>query len=130
MSIISSAASSILSSGTSTPRTTPISGSLVSTTATSIISYDDFKPPSTLIPRKWMGDDVRSINIREVREAAISLSQAFASDDLAQYLIPQDIDDVSKWNLHVDIMTYIVAAHCYSGLVTTSGIDYEGVALW
>ena len=73
---------------------------------------------------------MRSIGLSEVREAALSLSQAFASDDLANYLLPEDTDDLTKWNLHLAVMKYTVAAHCLTGLVTTSGFDYEGVALW
>ncbi|KAK4199663.1 hypothetical protein QBC40DRAFT_175791 [Triangularia verruculosa] len=37
----------------------------------------------------------------------------------------------SKWNLHVDILTYTVASHCIGGgLVTTVGEDFDSVALW
>ncbi|KAK8033397.1 hypothetical protein PG991_002795 [Apiospora marii] len=91
--------------------------------------------PRSLIPEKW-GDQVRAIGIAEYKEAALSLAQAFASDDLARYLVDAegggdgDGDDTLKWRLHVDIMNYIVAAHCYSGVVTTIGADYDGVALW
>ncbi|KAK8060448.1 acetyltransferase [Apiospora saccharicola] len=87
----------------------------------------------SLVPEKW-GDQVRAIGIAEYKEAALSLAQAFASDDLARYLVEAegggDGDDTLKWRLHVDIMNYIVAAHCYSGVVTTIGADYDGVALW
>ena len=87
----------------------------------------------SLVPEKW-GDQVRAIGIAEYKEAALSLAQAFASDDLARYLVDAegggDGDDTLKWRLHVDIMNYIVAAHCYSGVVTTIGADYDGVALW
>lgn len=87
----------------------------------------------SLIPAKWE-DSVRVIGMSEYREAALSLSHSFASDDLSQYLL--NADDMSnlsaeeKWRLHVDIMTYMVAAHCLNGVVTTIGPDYEGVALW
>ncbi|KAK8080683.1 hypothetical protein PG997_008501 [Apiospora hydei] len=87
----------------------------------------------SLVPEKW-GDQVRAIGIAEYKEAALSLAQAFASDDLARYLVDAegggDGDETLKWRLHVDIMNYIVAAHCYSGAVTTIGADYDGVALW
>ncbi|ORY65312.1 uncharacterized protein BCR38DRAFT_195089 [Pseudomassariella vexata] len=87
----------------------------------------------SLIPEKWE-DHVRAIGINEYKEAALSLAQAFATDDLAQYLLDAEdmssYSDEAKWRLHVDIMNYIVAAHCYNGLVTTIGPDYEGVALW
>ncbi|KAI0132489.1 acetyltransferase [Xylariales sp. AK1849] len=87
----------------------------------------------SLIPQKWE-DQVRAIGLSEYKEAALSLAQAFATDGLAQYLV--DSDDMSghtpeaKWRLHVDIMNYIVASHCYNGVVTTIGPDYESVALW
>ncbi|KAI1409615.1 hypothetical protein F5Y13DRAFT_193119 [Hypoxylon sp. FL1857] len=87
----------------------------------------------SLIPQKWEGQ-VRAIGISEYKEAALSLAQAFATDELAQYLLDSDdmvgCDDETKWRLHVDIFNYIVAAHCYRGIVTTIGPDYEGVALW
>jgi len=35
-----------------------------------------------------------------------------------------------KWKLHVDILRYVTAAHCYKGIVTTVGEDYDAVALW
>ena len=35
-----------------------------------------------------------------------------------------------KWRLHVDIMHYMVTATCLTGMATTIGPDYEGVALW
>lgn len=86
----------------------------------------------SLIPEKWE-DHVRTLGISEYKEAALSLSQAFATDELAQYLLDADdmagLSDEAKWRLHVDIMKYIVAAHCYKGIVTTIGEDYEGVAL-
>lgn len=86
----------------------------------------------SLVPEKWE-DQVRVIGISECKEAALSLAQAFATDELAQYLL--DAEDVkdgdeTKWRLHVDIYNYIVAAHCYKGVVTTIGPDYEAVALW
>ncbi|KAI1776906.1 hypothetical protein F4818DRAFT_362674 [Hypoxylon cercidicola] len=96
------------------------------------VSLVEFKKRS-LIPEKWE-DQVRAIGISEYKEAALSLSQAFATDELAQYILDSDdmagYDDETKWRLHVDIFNYIVAAHCYKGIVTTIGPDYEGVALW
>ncbi|KAL7627487.1 hypothetical protein AAE478_001680 [Parahypoxylon ruwenzoriense] len=87
----------------------------------------------SLIPEKWEAQ-VRAIGISEYKEAGLSLAQAFATDGLAQYLLDADdmvgYDDEAKWRLHVDIFNYIVAAHCYKGIVTTIGPDYEGVALW
>ncbi|KAI0447590.1 hypothetical protein F4803DRAFT_269806 [Xylaria telfairii] len=84
----------------------------------------------SLVPEKWE-DQVRVIGISECKEAALSLAQAFATDELAQYILDaEEGGDESKWRLHVDIFNYIVAAHCYKGVVTTIGPDYEAVALW
>ncbi|KAF2968447.1 hypothetical protein GQX73_g5148 [Xylaria multiplex] len=86
----------------------------------------------SLVPEKWE-DQVRAIGISECKGAALSLAQAFATDELAQYLLDaEDVkdNDEAKWRLHVDIFNYIVAAHCYKGVVTTIGPDYEAVALW
>ncbi|KAK1522146.1 acetyltransferase [Colletotrichum costaricense] len=87
----------------------------------------------SLVPPKWE-DTVRVIGMSECKEAGLSLAHAFAADDLSQYLL--DADDManlsaeSKWKLHVDIMTYIAAAHSLNGIVTTIGSDYDAVALW
>lgn len=85
----------------------------------------------SLIPPKWK-DSVRVVGMSGHREAALTLAHAFAADDYAQYLVDHDevlaVED--KWKLHVDIMTYAVAAHCINGLVTAIGPDYDCVALW
>lgn len=87
----------------------------------------------SLVPANWE-ESVRVIGISECKEAALSLAHAFATDDLSQYLLSaDDMADLSpedKWRLHVDMMNYIVAAHCYNGIVTTIGADYDAVALW
>ncbi|KAK8052106.1 hypothetical protein PG993_003491 [Apiospora rasikravindrae] len=117
-----------------TPNNTPANSTVLE------LNRQPAKPPvvvsvqhRSLVPEKW-GDQVRAIGIAEYKEAALSLAQAFASDDLARYLVDAegggDGDETLKWRLHVDIMNYIVAAHCYSGVVTTIGADYDGVALW
>ncbi|KAK8106000.1 acetyltransferase [Apiospora kogelbergensis] len=87
-------------------------------------------PARSLVPEKW-GEQVRAIGIAEYKEAGLSLAQAFASDDLARYLVGAEGEgaggsDEIRWRIHVDIMNYIVAAHCYSGVVTTIGADYDG----
>jgi hypothetical protein len=88
-------------------------------------------PKRSLIPEKW-GDHVRVLGIAEYRPAALSLAQAFATDELALYLVESEAGagQEAKWHIHVDIFNYLVAAHCYKGIVTTIGPDYEGVALW
>jgi len=55
-------------------------------------------------------------------------------DEISRYFIDTDdmatYSDEYKWKLHINIMRYVVAAHCYKGVVTTIGPDYDGVALW
>ncbi|KAH0558499.1 hypothetical protein GP486_004841 [Trichoglossum hirsutum] len=79
-------------------------------------------------------DEVRILTIDEYHEAARCLALAFAKDEVARYFIDtKDMADCSeeeKWNLHVNILEYIVAAHCYSGVVTAIGSNYDAVALW
>ncbi|KAK3906894.1 puromycin N-acetyltransferase [Staphylotrichum tortipilum] len=78
----------------------------------------------------------------ECREAALTLAHAFAADDYARYLLDDagDTDgggggrdlatEEERWRLHVDILTYNVASHCMSGLVTAVGPECDSVALW
>ncbi|KAI9649872.1 hypothetical protein NHQ30_002454 [Ciborinia camelliae] len=79
-------------------------------------------------------EEVRVVDISEYEGAAECLAEAFATDEVARYFL--DTDDMSsyseeyKWNLHCDILKYTVAAHCYKGLVTTIGPNYDAVALW
>ncbi|KAH6659364.1 hypothetical protein BKA67DRAFT_11945 [Truncatella angustata] len=93
----------------------------------------ELKKQRSLLPEKW-SDYVRTVNLSEHVEVGRSIAQAFATDELAHYLLDSDdmigLSDEARWKLHVDMMKYIVAAHCISGLVTTIGPDYEGVALW
>jgi hypothetical protein len=93
----------------------------------------ELKKQRSLLPERW-GDHVRAVGISEHKEVGRSIAQAFATDELAHYLLDSDdmagLSDEARWKLHVDMMKYIVAAHCISGLVTTIGPDYEGVALW
>lgn len=101
------------------------------TVSSSSVTLVEFK--RSLIPPKWE-DSVRVIGISECKAAGLSLAHAFAADDLAQYLVNSDdmanLSAEDKWKIHVDLMTYIVAATCYNGIATTIGPDYEGVALW
>jgi len=79
-------------------------------------------------------EEVRVVSIAEYEQAAQCLAEAFASDEVARYFI--DTDDMAayseeyKWKLHTDIIRYITAAHCYTGIVTTIGPNYDAVALW
>ena len=77
---------------------------------------------------------VRILGIEEYEQAAAALADAFEVDEVARYFIDTDdmvkYDEAYKWKLHCDILRYIVAAHCYKGIVTTVGEDYGAVALW
>lgn len=106
----------------------------MATSSSSVTLVSIRKPASTsLIPPRWE-DEVRILQSSECKAAGLSLAHAFAADDLAQYLVnPADMTAApaeDKWKLHVNLMTYIVAATCYNGIATTIGPDYEGVALW
>jgi len=79
-------------------------------------------------------EEVRVVGIDEYEKVAQSLADAFAVDEIARYFIDTDdmasYSDDHKWRLHCNIMKYITAAHCYTGIVTTIGPDYDAVALW
>lgn len=81
-----------------------------------------------------ISEQVRALEIDEYEQAAQCLSEAFAVDEVARYFI--DTEDMAvyteeyKWKLHCDIIRYVTAAHCYSGLVTSVGPNYAAVALW
>ena len=87
----------------------------------------------SLIPSKWE-DTVRILDITESAEAGRSLAHSFATDPLSHYILDcedmADCSDEQKWKLHVDIMTYVVVANCYKGIVTAIGPDYDALALW
>lgn len=79
-------------------------------------------------------EEVRVLGIDEYEGAAQCLSEAFATDEVARYFL--DVPDMAayseeyKWALHCNIMRYVTAAHCYKGIVTTIGPNYDAVALW
>ncbi|RSL50452.1 hypothetical protein CEP54_011914 [Fusarium duplospermum] len=87
----------------------------------------------SLVPPSWE-DSIRFVSVSESAEAGRSLAHAFATDAMSQYVLDgddmADYSDEQKWKLHVDHMTYMVAAHCYKGVVTAIGSDYDAVALW
>lgn len=101
------------------------------TSSTTTVKYVELK--RSLVPKKW-DEAVRVVNMPEYKEVALSLSHAFAADDLSEYLLGSDdmanLTPEQKWRLHVDIFNYIVAAHCLKGECHVIGPDYEGVALW
>lgn len=104
----------------------------VTTAAVATTTLVEYKERS-LVPSKW-GDTVREISMAESAEAGRSLAHSFAADALSHYLLDGDdmagYSDEYKWKLHVDLMTYVVAAHCHRGVVTTIGPDYDAIALW
>lgn len=77
---------------------------------------------------------VRIVKLSEYKEAAYTLAEAFAVDDVARYPIDtpdrDDWTEEQKWDLHVSILEYITYAHILKGVVTTAGDDYGCVALW
>jgi hypothetical protein len=79
-------------------------------------------------------EEVRILGMGHYKQVAESLAEAFAVDPVARYFV--DTNDMAhyteeyKWKLHCDILRYITAAHCYSGLVSSIGPNYDAVALW
>lgn len=112
-------------------------------TGSSTVTFVELK--RSLLPPRW-ADSVRVLGTSECGPAALSLAHAFATDEYTQYLLcdaagDDDVVDVvdhghghrsaeDKWRLHVDMMTYIVAADMLNGIVTSIGPDYDSVALW
>lgn len=78
--------------------------------------------------------NVRVLELHEYKEAAASLSEAFAEDHTSLYFIdtPDRVHWTAqqKWDLHVQIMEYITYAHLLKGLVVGAGPNYDCVALW
>lgn len=103
----------------------------MATVSNSTVTFVELK--HSLVPKKWE-EAVRLVNMSECNEVARSLAYAFATDDLACYLLNSDdmasLTPEDKWKLHVDIFNYIVAAHVLNGEVHVIGPEYEGVALW
>lgn len=87
----------------------------------------------SLVPPTWE-TSVRLVEVKESAAAGSALAQAFATDAMSQYVLDgddmADYSDEQIWKLHVDYMTYMVAAHCYKGVVTAIGSDYDALALW
>ena len=85
-------------------------------------------------PSPAASEEVRVLGIDEYEQAAHCLAEAFAVDEVARYFVETDdmaaYSEEYKWKLHCDIIRYITAAHCYKGIVTTIGPNYDAVALW
>lgn len=79
-------------------------------------------------------EQVRQLSIDEYLPASDALAKAFEADAVARYFVDapdmKGTSEEAKYRLHTDIIRYIVAAHCYKGIVTTIGPDYDAVALW
>ena len=114
-------------------------GSLLTTTTSSSTSTLNAVPTAIHLEKKRSlspesTEQVRVVDIKDFEKAAECLSQAFAVDEVARYFL--DTDDMAacseevKYKLHCDIIRYMTAAHCYKGIVTTIGPDYDAVALW
>ena len=98
-------------------------------------------PPKLLKVDSVMSDDaaaaetnVRVLGLNDYKEAALSLAEAFAYDDVSRYFIDTpdrpDWTKEQKWDLHVKIMEYITYAHLLRGLVVSAGPSHDCVALW
>jgi ribosomal protein S18 acetylase RimI-like enzyme len=89
---------------------------------------------TTLTLPSYASDEVRELGIEDCKAAADTLAEAFFKDDVAFYFLDTP-DNGGKtrdelYPLHREILEYIVAAHCYNGLVLSIGENHEGVALW
>ena len=77
---------------------------------------------------------VRILGLHEYKEAALSLAEAFADDEVSRYFVDtpdrSDWTEKQKWELHVKVMEYITYAHLLRGLVVSAGPNYDCVALW
>ncbi|KAI5844963.1 hypothetical protein DFP73DRAFT_37809 [Morchella snyderi] len=88
----------------------------------------------TVTANKYSNDQVRVLGIDEYKSAARTLADAFFKDDVAFYCLETpDNGGMTReelYPLHLEILEYIVAAHCYNGLVLGIGEHNEGIALW
>lgn len=89
------------------------------------------KPPTTAL---FANDEVRVVKKHEYKQAALTLAEAFKDDDVAMYFVETDDSEhksrEAKWDLHVNLLEYLVYGHILKGLVTTIGPNYDCVALW
>ncbi len=102
-------------------------------------------PPKQVVMKP--ATDVIVVRKSQYKAAADCLAAAFAKDDVANYFL--QCPDMAhwtieqKWTLHVNILEYIVYAHCLKGLVLgipSAGsravddneyqVQFDAVALW
>ncbi|EHL01599.1 putative Uncharacterized N-acetyltransferase [Glarea lozoyensis 74030] len=73
-------------------------------------------------------EEVRTLSISECEGAAQCLAEAFAVDEVARYFVDtpdmENVTEAAKWKLHLSIMRYMTAAHCYKGIVTTGRVRF------
>ncbi|SPQ19948.1 a08f6527-b852-43f6-aec9-f94f86d60e1a [Thermothielavioides terrestris] len=146
-----SVSSSSSTTSTSTSPSTSASASTSTSTGvstTAVTAAAAARKKRSLVPSRWK-EAVRVVSMAECREAALTLAHAFAADDYARYLVDDcsgvgggggdvhgkvtnavSAEEEDRWRLHVDILTYTVAAHCMSGLATAVGPECDSVALW
>ena len=104
--------------------------SAVTTQSSTSMSVSDTSVPKLQDPNR----EVRVLRLREYKQAAQCLAEAFTDDEVARY--PIDTPDrqhwtaKQKWTLHVSIMECLVKAHIMRGVVTAIGPSYDCVAMW
>lgn len=96
-------------------------------------------PPTFNRVDSVMGDaaassGVRVLQLHEWKEAALSLAESFAEDHSSMYFLetPDTAHwtEQKKWDLHLQMMEYIVYAHLLKGLVVSTGPNYDCIGLW
>ena len=84
----SSSSTSVSASSTAVVLHAEPAAAAAATAATAAMKQQQQQPPRrrSLVPQGWE-DQVRALSIAEHKEAGLSLAQAFARDDLAQWLV-------------------------------------------
>ena len=85
-------------------------------------------------PNAASASDVRVLGTHEYKQAALCLADAFKEDDVVMYFVKtgdrKKWTANDEWKLHLHIMECITYAHCFKGLATVIGPNYDCVALW
>lgn len=93
----------------------------------------DIISPYSLVPAAFE-QSTRYAMLKDTSEVGNTLALAFAEDSLSIYLLDipgsESLSDEKKWKLHVEMMKLNAAWFCAGGAITTTGPDYEAVALW
>ena len=105
-----------------------------SITISSTASFFQFSQSNVDLKPALSNTSPRVLKPSEYKAAALCLAEAFATDEVAQYIIETGDrphwSAAEKWDLHVTVLEYIVYAHCLKGLAMTVGPNYDAVALW